>query len=84
MAGIKGRSGHVGKIGIDPQSPMKIYKGPYRGEKSQGKGPDLYFQTQVEMIVALADRASFYTPMAWNEDRKQYEIDFSSAELLGY
>lgn len=46
MAGIRGRSGHIGKIGIDPQSPMRINRGPYRGEKSQGKGDDLYFQTR--------------------------------------
>lgn len=36
------------------------------------------------MLESLKDIASMYTPMVWNKERKQYDIDFDSAELLGY
>lgn len=83
MAGIKGRSGHIGRIGIDPQSPIFRYEGPYRGERVEGKGKDLYFQTQDEMLNALEDKTQQYTPMVWDNERQMYVIDFSSADLLG-
>jgi hypothetical protein len=81
VAGVKGRSGHDGPKGIDPQNPIRIFKTPYRAEKAEGKGKDLYFDDQSAMIKALKGNSS-YTPMKWSQDKKMYIIDWKSATLL--
>jgi hypothetical protein len=82
VAGVKGRSGHIGRIGIDRQSPIFIHRGTYRAEKADGKGKDMYFENQDTMLDVLEEKRS-YTPMVWNEEKKMYVIDWDSADLLG-
>lgn len=82
MGGVRGRSGHIGRMGIDPQSPMCINKGQYRAEKAEGKGKDHYFQNQDEMLNFIRDKTMSYTPMVWNDERQMYKIDFDSVDLL--
>lgn len=83
MAGVRGRSGRIGRIGIDPQSPMCVNRGLYRAENAKGEGKDHYFQNQDEMLDFIQDKVMSYTPMIWNSKTQMYEIDFDSADILG-
>jgi hypothetical protein len=54
----------------------------YRGERAEGKGADLYFESQSEMLVSLRDKPN-YTPMLWNKNKEMYTVDFDSTDILG-